>query len=102
MAPSADKRSKKRRASSQAGPKGKKVQLDASVPTVDKGKKRSQPVTQPVREDVDSEEEEEEAAEEDLDEGDLDEAVEDAGESSQMKDPNGTLNVDFTVHLSLI
>lgn len=98
MAPSTDKRSKKRGAPSQTGPKGKKVQLDASVPTVDKGKKRSQPVTQPVYEDVDSEDEEEE----DLDEGDLDEAIEDAGEPSQIKDPNGTLDVDLTIYLSLI
>lgn len=84
MASATDKRSKKRSAPSQTGPKGKKVQLDVSE---SKGKKRSQPVTRPVEVDEDSEDEEDEGFEE----GDLDEAVEETGESSQaVKDPNGT------------
>lgn len=83
MASAADKRSKKRSAPSQTGPKGKKVQLD--VPE-SKGKKRSQPVTRPVETSGDSDDEEDEGFEE----VDVDEAVEETGESSQaVKDPNG-------------
>ncbi|KAJ3551893.1 hypothetical protein NM688_g4447 [Phlebia brevispora] len=77
MAPTTEKRSKKRSAPAATGPKSKKVQLDTSERPVDKGKKRSRPVTLPV------EEQDELGSEVSEEEEELGGALEEAGESSQ-------------------
>lgn len=97
MAPVVEKRGKKRSAAAEAGPKSKKVQLDKQGPAADKGKKRSRPVTLPVKEvsDDSSDEMSEEEQEED-------EAVEAVGEPSQVKDPNGACLILQTESLILM
>ncbi|OBZ77915.1 Pumilio y domain family member 6 [Grifola frondosa] len=90
---SASKMPRKRPAVSQAGPKHKKAHVDKPSVT-DKGKKRSQPVTLPLKDDSatssEDEFEGEELEEEQFDEFDAEIGGDDANSRPNPKDPNAT------------
>lgn len=99
--PASTKTSQKRPAPSQAGPKAKKAHIEKNgyITPADKGKKRSQPVTAPLKDDISgsSEEEGEDEPQEFQGEEDGDdELVEDESEeqitSAISRDPNGTFS----------
>jgi pumilio homology domain family member 6 len=97
MAAIAEKRKQKRTdaQASLAEPKAKKARLDSALgatkSSTDKGKKRSQPVTLPVKDDSDTSSDE--GSEPELDEAD--EEVGDEELSQTSKDPNGAQRLWF-------
>lgn len=90
MAPATDKRKQKRPHSSLSEPKPKKARFDtAEKRSADKGKKRSQPVTLPLKNETDTSSDEAEEHEE-LEVGDAEDEMDVEGPSQTPKDPNGT------------
>lgn len=97
---SANKTSRKRPATGQAGPKIKKAHIEqtenATTVAFDKGKKRSRPVTQPFKDDGPTSSEDESDGEQ-HDEVDINEELEgeerdemdDQADAVPIKDPNG-------------
>lgn len=93
MAAMAEKRKQKRTAATISEPKTKKVRLEsaagATKSSADKGKKRSQPVTLPLKNE--SSTSSDEGSEHEFEEGgDVEDEAGDEGLSQPAKDPNGT------------